>query len=214
MRRGRLPEPTTASPARHPGQRGLPGPRRQGQAQVPEGQAQGEAQGQGPLRQEALPQAQGRPAQREPAMIAKLKALAVLAVLSLLAISAIAPASASAAFGLSDLSVSFTEENGEPARKAGSHPFAMTTSFKVNSIDHPERKDKDGNPVKVVDGALHVTLPEGFAGNPAAVPRCATVDFLTLSFGIPSCPDASAVGTLRVEVAGGLGIIGEENYRL
>jgi hypothetical protein len=145
-------------------------------------------------------------------MSAKLKALGLAALVSL-ALLACGASPAQAAFGLSDISVTFTEGNGEAARKAGSHPFAMTTTFKVNSVDHPERKDKEGNPVKVVDGALrdlHVTLPEGFAGNPTAVPPCATVDFLTLSFGIPSCSDSSAVGTLRVEVAGGLGIIGEE----
>jgi hypothetical protein len=128
--------------------------------------------------------------------------------LALLALLAVAATPASAAFGLSDISVTFTEADGSPARKAGSHPYAMTTSFRVNTVEHP---DKPG--VQVVDGALRnldVVLPEGFAGNPTAVPRCATVDFLTLPAGLPQCPDASAVGTLRVEVAGGLGIPAEE----
>jgi hypothetical protein len=132
-------------------------------------------------------------------------ALAALVTLGLLVLVPAPPAQA--AFGLSNIAVSFTEADGSPARKAGSHPFAMTTSFRVNSIEHP---DKPG--VNVVDGALrdlHVTLPEGFAGNPTPVPRCETIDFLTLFAGTPSCSDASAVGTLRVELGGGTGLEGE-----
>jgi hypothetical protein len=127
---------------------------------------------------------------------------------ALLALLAIGPAPASADFGLSDISVSFSEADGSPARKAGSHPFEMTTSFKVNTVEHP---DKPG--VQVVDGALRnldVTLPTGFAGNPTAVPRCKTIDFLTLKVLVPACADASAVGTLRVEVGGGGPDVGEE----
>jgi hypothetical protein len=141
-------------------------------------------------------------------MIAKLKASA-LALLSLAALAALSPSPASADFGLNNISVSFTEADGSPARNAGSHPFAMTTAFDVNTVPHP---DKPG--VKVIDGALrdlHVTLPEGFAGNPKAVPPCSTADFLTLEvLANASCSDASAVGTVRVVVGGGLGIPAEE----
>jgi len=134
-------------------------------------------------------------------------------LLSLLATAALTvalfPASAQAAFGLSELSVAFTEADGSPARQAGSHPYAMTTSFRVNSKEHPEKG------VPVVDGALRdldVTMPAGFVGNPTAVPRCETIDFLTAnSLGHPtSCADASALGILTVEVGGGTGQSGKE----
>ncbi|HYP55737.1 MAG TPA: hypothetical protein VEQ41_05470, partial [Solirubrobacterales bacterium] len=132
----------------------------------------------------------------------------LLALASAVATLALAAAPASADFGLSDISVSFTEADGSQARKAGSHPFEMTTTFKVNTVEHP---DKPG--VQVVDGALRnldVTLPVGFAGNPTAAPRCETIDFLTLEVLVPACDDATAVGTLRVEVGGATGIVGEE----
>jgi len=115
---------------------------------------------------------------------------------------------AQAAFGLSDISVSFTENDGTPARQAGSHPYEMRTFFRVNSRIHPEKK------VKVVDGALRnldVVLPPGFVGNPTAVPRCETIDFLTSDgFGHPGCADSSAVGQLTVKLGGGTGEEGEE----
>jgi hypothetical protein len=115
---------------------------------------------------------------------------------------------AQAAFGLSDISVSFTEEDSTPARQAGSHPYEMRTFFRVNSRVHSEKG------VKVVDGALRnldVVLPPGFVGNPTAVPRCETIDFLTSdTSGHPSCADSSAVGQLTVKLGGGTGDEGEE----
>jgi len=127
-----------------------------------------------------------------------------------LALSAMASFStpAQAAFGLSELSVSFTEKDGAPARQAGSHPYAMRTTFRVNSRFHPQKK------ANVVDGALRdldVTLPAGFVGNPTAVPTCETIDFLTTdSSGHPGCADSSALGQLTVKLGGATGIEGEE----
>jgi hypothetical protein len=117
------------------------------------------------------------------------------------AIALLAAAPASAEFGLSEVDVSFTDSEGSPVTQAGAHPFAMTTSFEVNSTE------VEG--IQKVDGALRdlkVTLPPGFAGNPTAVPTCETVEFLD-----KSCPAASALGTLEVRAAAGLGIIAEEN---
>ncbi|HYP55123.1 MAG TPA: hypothetical protein VEQ41_02320 [Solirubrobacterales bacterium] len=124
----------------------------------------------------------------------------------LLALLVAAPAQAD--FGLSEMGVSFTDEAGNPEVRAGAHPFAVTTSFKVNTV-FDESKG-----VEVVDGALRnldIEMPVGLAGNPTAVPRCATLDFLTSDkFGNPACSDSTAVGILTAVVGGGTGIPGEE----
>jgi len=130
-----------------------------------------------------------------------------LALLAALALALLAASPAKGAFGLSEISVSFTEADGSVARKAGSHPYAMTTSFRVNTVEHPVKK------VPVVDGALRdldVTLPAGFVGNPTAVPRCETLDFLTGDVPGSSCADSTALGVLTVKVGGATGIEGEE----
>jgi len=122
-----------------------------------------------------------------------------------LVLTALLASPANAEFGLSQISVAFTEADGSPARQAGSHPFAMTTSFSVNSKQSPTKG------VQVVDAAirnLDVTLPTGLVGNLTAVPRCETLDFL--SNVRTECADSAALGTLRVVLGGGTGDKGEE----
>jgi hypothetical protein len=116
---------------------------------------------------------------------------------------------ASADFGLSDIEVAFEDGKGEPSLTAGSHPFAMRTAFKLNTVEEPKKG------VQVVDGALRnldIVMPAGFTGNPTATPRCSTLDFLTNEqiTGHPICSDSTALGTLTVEVGGGTGKGGEE----
>jgi hypothetical protein len=119
--------------------------------------------------------------------------------------AAIAAAPASAEFGLGEFDVGFQNEDGTPATQAGSHPFAMSTLFTVNSTPTPQGG-------LVLDGQvkdLLVTQMRGFVGDPTGVPRCSTADFLTgvyvkQSSGelkVPNCPDASAVGEIRVALA-------------
>jgi hypothetical protein len=113
---------------------------------------------------------------------------------------AVAP-SAQANFGLKDLDVTFTNQDGSPAMQAGSHPFAMRTSFAVNT------REEGG--IAVIDGAirnLDIFQAAGFAGDPTAVPRCQKADFL--DFNGKGCADSTAVGTILVTLAGGLGIPG------
>jgi hypothetical protein len=130
-----------------------------------------------------------------------------LVLFAALALGASSAGPASAEFGLSQISVSFTEADGSPTRQAGSHPFAMTTAFHVNT------KLSVDKGVQVVDGAirnLDVILPAGFVGNPTAVPRCETLDFLSEdSNGHPDCADSTALGVLTVRLGGGTGSVGE-----
>ena len=127
------------------------------------------------------------------------RVLAAMVALAALA----APASAAADFGIADPQVEFLTD-GAPETQAGSHPGAMVTSFALNT------KVEKG--VKVTEGALRdlrVIAPEGFAGNPTAVPRCQTIDFLQkVGAGAAECADSAALGHVKGEVGGGLGIPG------
>jgi hypothetical protein len=125
-----------------------------------------------------------------------MKALAkTLPALCLLGLALASPAQA--AFGLNGFDVNFEQEGGAPATKAGSHPFAMTTSFHVNfheegSVPTPDGEMKD----------LEVELPVGFAGNPTAVPTCTRAQFREMDpiTGTSACPDDTAVGHVVAEV--------------
>jgi len=130
------------------------------------------------------------------------------AAAALLVLSA-APASAD--FGLSNLDVTFHASDGSPAMQAGSHPFAMTTYFDVNT--------KEGSKgVQVVEGAprnLDIITPEGFAGAPIAVPRCQTLDFLTTaSNGRSLCADSTSLGVTTIEVGQGSVVSGKETVAI
>src|SRR5260221_5445763 len=109
------------------------------------------------------------------------------------------PAPAQADFGFNRLEDNFIEAEGGPARQAGSHPFAQEIAFQLNTTSSGE----------FVAGAirnLNATAPTGLAGNPTAVPQCETIAFLSYGEQGAGCPDATALGTIDVELAAGLGI--------
>jgi hypothetical protein len=133
---------------------------------------------------------------------------------------AFASPAAGAQLGLSEFDVTFTGPNGETVTQAGAHPFAITTSLKFNTEEtaegiFPAESAKD----------LLVSLASGFAGDQAAAPHCATLDFLVLRESIrpgggglrtPKCADATAVGiaTLEIGEAGGIGSQAAPVYNL
>jgi len=128
-----------------------------------------------------------------------LRTTGVLA-LSLLALAALA-SPAMAQFGFQDFDFTISNEDGSPATQAGSHPFAVSTSLRVNTkldggFEVPEGETKN----------LIAQLPEGFAGIPAATPRCSTAQFIDFQWdeeeGISGsgCPDATAVGVNGVQI--------------
>ena len=65
-----------------------------------------------------------------------MKRLTLIAVLTLIACAASA-GSASAAFELSDLDVSFLNADGTPATQAGSHPYEMQTTIAIETEETP-----------------------------------------------------------------------------
>jgi hypothetical protein len=120
------------------------------------------------------------------------RALAVL-LASALGALCLAP-QAQGAFGLRELDTTFSEPDGSPALRAGSHPFAFTTTLGVNTeltggLEIPEGALKD----------LEVTQIPGFIGSRTAVPQCSAADFNQRSEGRPACPDATAVGIAAVK---------------
>jgi hypothetical protein len=134
-----------------------------------------------------------------------MRRLIAVSALALATAGLLAPA-ANADFGLSNIEVNFLDKEGNPDLRAGSHPFAMRTSFEVNTQTGPK-----GGPI--VQGALRnldVILPTGFVGNPTAVPRCETIDFLTSVGNRPNCADSAAVGLLTAAVGEGRPEVGEE----
>ena len=104
-----------------------------------------------------------------------------------------------------------TQQGGDPARLAGSHPYDLTTE--VNFKLAPESPGEPG--IQFTDGDLkdlHLDLPPGLIENPAAVPKCTQELFHTPrvspfedAHSGESCPDKTQIGTieLRSSFAGG-----------
>ena len=102
-------------------------------------------------------------------------------------------APAMADFGLNGFDVTYTNADGTPATQAGSHPFAMTTSFAVNRQN------------QVLDGEIKDVLVEqvaGFVGDTTAIQRCSTADFLSTSNGALGCPIETQVGITKSSLSG------------
>src|SRR5436853_917541 len=125
----------------------------------------------------------------------------VLTSLLVLTCICVLPTSATAAFGIEGADVYFSEADGSPATKAGSHPDAITTRVDFNTfidgdgLERPDQALKD----------LEVELPPGFVGIPAATPRCSGVDFADVDKSIdpplPNCSNDSVVGYVTIEAS-------------
>jgi hypothetical protein len=114
--------------------------------------------------------------------------------LLLLAASFAAASPARAAFGFQSLSSTF-EPSGDPAPAslvAGSHPESWTVTLALNASGPPGGESPDG-----LLKDLRIELPPGLVGTPDLLPRCSREDYLA-----ESCPAATAVGRLGLEIAG------------
>jgi len=123
------------------------------------------------------------------------RALTVTAIVGLLGLGLAAP-SANAAFGLSNPDLTFTSKSGGPSMQAGSHPFATTVSFELNTVE-----DEGKVPDEAVRDVF-AELPPGFVGNPIATPRCTGSDFANIDVGksLPACPNSSALGLIALDI--------------
>ncbi|HSR93738.1 MAG TPA: hypothetical protein VLK56_02640 [Solirubrobacterales bacterium] len=126
-----------------------------------------------------------------------MRPLTLFLATALLSILALAPA-ARADFGIKDFDLTFTNGDGSPATQAGSHPFAVSTGFNLNTRPEPGFEEFPDGDLK----DLRVKLPAGLTGTPLATPRCASVDFLALDpkTGSPDCPDNTVVGAATAHI--------------
>jgi len=86
---------------------------------------------------------------------------------------------------------------GAPAVQAGSHPYAVTTSFKFRTRAQATGELIPDEGVKDIE----VELPAGLVGNPNATPKCTFEQFNT-PHGLSgaTCPDDSQIGVAELEL--------------
>lgn len=97
-------------------------------------------------------------------------------------------------------------EGSAAERRAGSHPFQLTTVFILNQRLERQRGSGEGTANAGTLPALpknaRFDLPPGLVGNPTAVPRCSTAQFYAKPKGSSSdaneCPADTAVGVAMV----------------
>ncbi len=120
---------------------------------------------------------------------------------------ALVPASASAAFGISEFDGSLAEADGSPAVQAGGHPYEITTHVRFNTVGAAGEELPDESPKDLI-----IRLPAGLVGNPTAVPRCSEQDMS--GFGAEThCPANTQIGVVALEV-NFLGSVEEQEYAL
>jgi hypothetical protein len=114
-----------------------------------------------------------------------------------LCLALLGASAAAADFGLREVEVSFSDELGQPATDAGSHPFAMSTVTAFNTVTLPNGEQLPAELTKDVE----VELPTGLVGNPQATPRCPQPNFIEFSdvTQLPNCSDDSAVGIIGLQ---------------
>jgi hypothetical protein len=131
---------------------------------------------------------------------ARLGLFSILVTAIAVLLGVFSPAASAVEFGLEKFGGEVVKQNGDPATAAGAHPFRAAVSFRV--FEEADASVPSGGLKDAV-----VELPPGFVGNPTAVPACTherLVDVLQ-GFGLGiACPDASAVGTMTLDVYGSL----------
>lgn len=119
-------------------------------------------------------------------------------------VALVGASSAGAAFGIKDFDVTYTDESGEPVTRAGSHPYAMTTTINFSTKIDPKTGDEaqDGAPKD-----LTFELPAGLVGARDAVETCSEADFVQVDLIHPAsnCPDETVIGYLNVRTPGQVG---------
>jgi len=117
-------------------------------------------------------------------------------VLAAVAVSLATAAAAQAdGFGFVPGSIQATplNQDGTPALRAGSHPWAYQVQFSFKRVEGTD----------VVEGGdprhLIVELPPGLVGNPEATPKCPRALF---EGQLPNCPGSTQIGSLRASVTG------------
>jgi hypothetical protein len=95
----------------------------------------------------------------------------------------------SAGFGVEKLAVAATNANGSVDVQAGSHPFALTTSFVLNQPSAESGRVLEGDPKDIT-----VKLPPGLVGDVTATARCSDHLFTGPERLEARCPNDTVVG--------------------
>ena len=107
-------------------------------------------------------------------------------------------ASANPVLSFESSNVLASNEDASPDLTAGSHPFALTASFKLKTTTDSQGRlvSEGGEPADAI-----VELPAGMAVDPLAVHACGAEEFATFntSTGEDGCRNASAVGVIEIE---------------
>jgi len=85
---------------------------------------------------------------------------------------------------------------GPPEQQAGSHPYLVRFAFALNQTTDPEGELMPDGSTK----NLEVDLPGGLVGNPTHVPQCLAEEFQNSSLFSQGCPQASQIGTMRLDL--------------
>ncbi len=101
--------------------------------------------------------------------------------------------------GSAGFDVEATNADGSIDTQAGSHPFELTTSFRLNAtVDSLGKTIPDGGDLK----DARVDLPAGLVGSATAVPQCSSELLTTLNAERrASCSDASQVGLVGLTLS-------------
>ncbi len=136
---------------------------------------------------------------------------AALLLTSVLWLSFVCVGSASASFGFRTFENVILNPEGAPEVQAGSHPWEMRTSFKLNTTTNASAQTITDEDVKDVK----VSLPPGLVGDPTATQKCTRKQFETPSathvFSGASCPGSTQVGVASIELLNG-GVILEYSF--
>jgi hypothetical protein len=117
-------------------------------------------------------------------------------------LTAVRSAIADPVLGFESSSVLGSNQDASSDLRAGSHPFALTAAFKVNTTTNLEgRLVPEGGDLK----DLVAELPAGLAVNALATPRCDTEEFASVNSGTneDACANVSAVGVVALENVAG-----------
>ncbi len=100
-------------------------------------------------------------------------------------------------FGVDAFDTLTADSVGEPFEQAGAHPYDYTTDVDLNTVNDPRPNFGDLHPVQPARD-VHVELPAGLIGNPAAASACTLADLVGNSGqnSAPLCDPASQVGVV------------------
>src|SRR5262249_35315005 len=123
-------------------------------------------------------------ATHRPTRVRRVALLGGFAAAACLMLGAFGAAPALADYGIASFDGSTLQQNGDPDTQAGSHPFEVTTDFRVTSafdgsgFEWPTENTKD----------VTVDLPPGLVGNPQAYPTCSEADLEENALTGGNCP--------------------------